>query len=138
MVLVASTGAELPAIPEVRTDPGDAGVMAFRSNEMIVVNDYPSYPSPFQTGIDKEFNSLVHLPVRNNQEVLGVLSIGSKDKHAFKPEITAILEAYALALGGLLRSFAVERELLGSESKYRTLVNHPRTWYSSVGSMISG
>ncbi len=123
LVLVASAGVGKSTLPEVRTDSAEAALIAFRSNEKIVVNDYASYPSVIQSAIDEELNSLLYLPVGNDERILGVLAIGSKESDAFQPEVTSILEAYALALGGLLQSITTEQSLRESESKYRTLVN---------------
>lgn len=111
LVLIASAGEGESAVRDVGVDDDKGMAIAFRSNEMVVVEDYPSYQHAMQAAIDDGIISGVYLPVRHGDKTLGVLTIASREAGAFSSEVIAVLDAYALALGELLNRIALSERL---------------------------
>ncbi|MDB6025379.1 MAG: Sensor protein [Verrucomicrobiales bacterium] len=66
--------------------------------------------------------SLMIVPVRNNDRVIGVLSIQSYSVHAYDREALQTLQALADYCGGALERIRAEELLRASEERYRTIV----------------
>ena len=66
--------------------------------------------------------SLMIVPVRNNEEVIGVLSIQSYTPRAYDREALQTLQALADYCGGALERIRAEESLRASEARYRTIV----------------
>lgn len=93
--LIASVGVDGQAGNDPRIDSKDAAAKAFASGE-IVLADGPASPSTrVKAGKQVGIRSLIYIPVKHDTQVIGVLSIGSEDVDAFRPETSSVLTAYA-------------------------------------------
>ena len=102
--LIASAGVDWPAANDLLIASDDAAAKAFASGELVLAD---GSASPLTNGLSREqsvIRSLIHIPVKDDTQVVGVLSIGSEYADALQPETSSVLTAYAQALGVLLQS----------------------------------
>ncbi len=104
LVLSASAGVEQQDPPEQLTGSDDPAAVAFRSGETVFIGGSSTLPPNIHKGKDTVTGSSMHIPVRHQERVLGVLSIGTENAGAFSPEAASILTAYLQALGAWLGS----------------------------------
>ncbi len=109
--IVASSGRDNSPLPLVRTALDDATVVAFRTGEVVVNNDYASRRLAEPKAIELGVRSLVSFPVISGGQTLGVINITSEETEFFTPQLTSVLNAYVFALGALLESFTTSQRL---------------------------
>jgi PAS domain S-box-containing protein len=102
--LIASVGVDCQAGNIPRIDSKYAAAKALVSGELLLVDGPASPSTSVKAGKQVVIKSLIYIPVRHETQVVGVLSIGSEDADAFRPETSSVLTAYAQALGALLQS----------------------------------
>ena len=75
---------------------------AFTEGELTVISDYAAWPGASKFMLDIGMQSLVFLPVKVNERILGVVSIISKEKNGFGQELVKLLASVVDGLGNLL------------------------------------
>ncbi len=81
----------------------------------------PSDSVPFGD-IGKASASIISIPIRNGEDVVGFLSVHSYTAHAYNSEAVQTLQAMADFCGGALERLRTEETLRKSEERYRSLV----------------
>ncbi|MCH8297301.1 MAG: GAF domain-containing protein [Chloroflexi bacterium] len=116
--LVAASGpavAEYAPIP-VFTKAMTMSMAAFAEGRIIVIDDYASQPAASQILVDLGMQSMVILPVKTGDRTMGVVTVISKDKNHFSPELVELLTAVGEGLGVLLENSMLHEE---SETAHR-------------------
>jgi transcriptional regulator with GAF, ATPase, and Fis domain len=101
MRLAAWSGAGKWDRPE--TVPGNKSLAgkAYQSKQPMVANDYPAHASAEATAVTQGIKSAVSLPIKAGSNLLGVVSVASKEPAHFTPWSVRVLSAIADGLGGL-------------------------------------
>ncbi len=74
---------------------------AFQMKQPVVANDYPAHPSAEASAVTQGIRSAVSLPIKAGANMLGVISVASKEPAHFTPWSVRVLTAIADGLGGL-------------------------------------
>ena len=102
--LVAASGpavAKLAPVP-VFTEAMTMSTQAFAEGKMVVIDDYAARPTASQALIDLGMESMVILPVKAGERTLGLVTVISKDKGHFGPELVDLLAAVGEGMGVFL------------------------------------
>ncbi|HLF05422.1 MAG TPA: response regulator [Dehalococcoidia bacterium] len=85
------------------TVPGNKSLAgkAYRTKEPVVANDYPTHASAESSAVTQGIKSAVALPIKAGNQMLGVVSVASKEPAHFTPWSVRVLAAIADGLGGL-------------------------------------
>ena len=102
---------DFPPIP-VLSEAHTISTAAFTESRVIVTDDYPSIPAASQFLINMGMESLVFLPVRAGERTIGLVTVISKKKSAFDPEVIERLNFVVERLG-----VVVENALFHDESE---------------------
>ena len=85
--------------------------VAFREAQTIFINDYPSNPMATPRGIDRGLKSLMVLPIKSQEVIIGTISVGCGELNHFTPSRAALLTAIGEELGVLLENARLSEEL---------------------------
>ncbi len=108
---------EQPPTPLARRVIEQGGVLALRDAS----EDVPPEGRPFGDAA-RPSASILFVPIRNGQEVIGVLSIQSYTSRAYDPHSLETLQALADHCGGALARIRSREALIASEANHRALV----------------
>jgi signal transduction histidine kinase len=118
--LAAAAGPAVAQFPPMQllTDAQTTSTAAFNEGRIIVTDDYGSLPEASQTHVDMGMKSFVFLPIRVGERSVGLITVISKKKSAFDPEVVALLTFVTDRLG-----LVVENSLLhdASERSHRDM-----------------
>ena len=110
-------------------DPQDAPVMTSRGsfhcgNTLEFIGSLPENSRNRYRGVCMRygFASLVVVPVRYRNEVIGAIHLADKQKNKMPSETVEFLENMAMLIGEAVHRFDIEAELRESEDRYRQLV----------------
>ena len=112
--LAAAAGpavAEFPPIPVI-TEAQTISTAAFTEGRIIVTDDYAAIPAASRFLLDMGMESLVFLPVQVGERTIGLVTVISKKKSAFDPEVIELLTFVVERLG-----VVVENSLLHDQSE---------------------
>ena len=91
---------------------------AFTEGRIIVTDDYATWPAASQFLLDVGMKSLVCLPIKVSDRTLGLVTLISKKRNAFNPELVDLLASVVEGLGNLLEISILHDE---SEVAHREL-----------------
>ena len=103
IVTVGASGPTAPAGPLIPYGQGIQGA-AFERGQTVVANDYASFPGALPGIVESGRRSVVALPVRVSDRLLGVIAVSSRVVNHFTPERIRLLTAIADGLGALLEN----------------------------------
>jgi PAS domain S-box-containing protein len=106
-----------PPPPRIRQIITKGGELILRQPPFVLAPDM----TPFGD-VSRPSASLMVVPIRNNDQVIGVLSIQSYSVCAYDPDALETLQALADYCGGALERIRTEESLRASEERYRTIV----------------
>ena len=112
--LIAAAGpavAESPPIP-VFIETMTTSTQVFSEGSVVVINDYADQPGASKLLVGMGMRSMVALPVKTSDRTLGIVTVISKKKSHFSPELVQLLTAVSEGLGVLL-----ENSLLHEQSE---------------------
>ncbi|MCH7705725.1 MAG: PAS domain S-box protein [Chloroflexi bacterium] len=128
---VAAAGPGLPEAAlqtplEVPWDVGFSGEI-FTRNKTLVLNDYPRdarrlFGSQYE--IVPDVGSVLGVPVRSGEEVVGALSISCTATNHFSPERVQVVSAIARGIGAAFDKAKSEAALLESEERTRKIIEY--------------
>lgn len=102
--VVASSGPGILESDPVALLASDQSVsmLAYELGELVVANDYASHPRAVPAIVAKGVQSVVALPLRADDRVLGMMSLTAAQKHHFTAERVQLLTAVANEMGVLV------------------------------------
>ena len=104
--LIAAAGpavAESPPI-SVFTATMTTSTQVFSEGSVVVIDDYVDQPGAAQQLVGMGMRSMVALPVKTSDRTLGIVTVISKKKSHFSPELVQLLTAVSEGLGVLLEN----------------------------------
>jgi len=102
--LVAAAGSAAsvtPPIP-VLTSTETLAFKALREGIVIVANDYPNEPNASPNIVALDMKSMVLIPIKASDQILGLVNVVSRKTNHFTPELVRLLSAIADGMGALL------------------------------------
>jgi signal transduction histidine kinase len=132
--LVAASG---PAVSEhapvaVFTEAMAMSARAFAEGKMVVIDDYAARPTASQNLIDLGMQSMVILPVKSAEKTMGLVTVISKDKSHFGPELVGLLAAVGEGLGVLLDNTLLHEQTERAYGELQTLDKMKDEFISTV------
>lgn len=94
MHLLARAGGKTGERPGVQAPVHGLTVAAFQQGEVVAANDYPSHPFAEASAVDQGSKSMISLPVTTNGEIMGTVTVVSKETDHFKPELVICLRCW--------------------------------------------
>ncbi len=132
--LVAASGpavAERAPVP-IFTEAMAMSTQAFSEGRMIVIDDYAATPTASQSLVDLGMQSMVILPVKAGDRTLGLVTVISKDKSHFSPELVNLLAVVGDGLGVLLDHSLLHEETERAYGELQTL-DKMKSWFILPG-----
>ena len=132
--LVAASGpavAKLAPVP-VFTEAMTMSTQAFAEGKMVVIDDYAARPTASQALIDLGMESMVILPVKAGERTLGLVTVISKDKGHFGPELVDLLAAVGEGMGVLLDNSLLHEQTERAYGELQTLDKMKDEFISTV------
>jgi len=114
---------ETTSLPSMPLSSSMAG-LAFQEGRAIIANDYPTHPRAFPELVALGVKSLVSVPIRADDQTLGVLTACALVADYFTPERVRLLTAIGSGIGALLENARLQEAIRESEEQYRTLVDN--------------
>ncbi len=119
-------GQKREVAPAYGGKPPSSGIRKVIENGGDLVLRQPPIQMPFNMvpfgDVNRPSASIMIVPIRNNETVVGVLSIHSYSLNAYDREALQTLQALADYCGGALERIRAEESLRASEERYRTIV----------------
>lgn len=95
------------------------------TNDSFPILDLPATDdprlNPRNRCIHDGYSSVALIPIRKNQEIVGLLQLNHRAPGKFSPDLIAILEGIASHIGEALFRKKIEKDLQESEERYRLL-----------------
>ena len=135
MHLIARAGDPMSDRPEVKPANQGLTAAAFQQGKVVVANDYPSHPFAEASAIDQGSKSMVSLPVITNGEILGTVTVVSKEPDHFTPEVVQLLTTLVGGAGMLLENVRLT-DYLRSSAAETILVDQVATTLTSTLDII--
>ncbi len=101
MRLAAWSGAAKWQRPETVPANKSLSGKAFQTKQPVVANDYPAHANAEASAVTQGLKSAVSLPIKAGNNMLGVVSVASREPSHFTPWSVRVLTAIADGLGGL-------------------------------------
>ena len=120
--LVASAGAIDPPPANIPFDTYAVG-KAFESGETIIENDYSSHPDATPDYVFAGFKSALAMPVKFDEQVIGVIVYGSLNSDHFTEPRVTLLATVANVLGPLFQTAISAEELAVSDEIARIITS---------------
>lgn len=114
MHLIARAGGTMEERPDVQPPAQGLSAAAFQQGKTVVANDYPSHPAAEASAIDQGSKSMISLPLSTNGEILGTVTVVSKETDHFKPELVRQLTTLVGGAGMLLENVRLTDHLRSS------------------------
>jgi len=114
--LVAAAGPAVGKFP-----PTPVFTEAFTEGTIMVIDDYSSHATASKRLTDLGMRSMVILPVRASERISGLITVISREKRHFNPELVALLTAVGEGLGVLLDNSLLHEETERSHLSQRRL-----------------
>ena len=95
---------------------------AFEQGGAVVVNDYESYPDAYPDRLAQGIKSAVSLPVKIGDNLLGTVTINSREPNHFTSQRIRLLTAVGDGMGVLLEKVKLIEAVRESEERFRRLV----------------
>lgn len=111
--LVAIAGDGPPQVMSVSllSYTGSVGGLAFREGRLVVANDYLQHPQASQAHVSEGIRSMIAVPIRGGEGVMGVFSAASYEPNHFSPERVRLLAAIADGIGALLDNVRLQEQV---------------------------
>ena len=136
--LVAAAGPavkKFPPIP-VFTEAMTMSTRAFAEGTVMVIDDYSAQPAASSRLADLGMKSMVILPVKARERTSGIITVISREKSHFNPELVALLTAVGEGLGVLLDNSLLQEETELSHLAQRRLSDEHEVM-AEIGRVIS-
>ena len=105
---------------------------AFAEGKMVAIDDYAARPTASLALIDLGMESMVILPVKSGKRALGLVTVISKDKGHFGPELVDLLAAVGEGLGVLLDNSLLHEQTERAYGELKTLDKMKDEFISTV------
>jgi PAS domain S-box-containing protein len=147
LVVAARTAAAAGVMPTARLGPGEGSLswLIVTSGEPLAVEDMATdqrFPAEAQTMVARGYRGFLGVPLRQGQEVVGVLNLYTKAPRRFDPDDTAFLStladqaALAIAKGNLLRRAEEGQEVLRQLSNLTLAMQRSRNVEEALGIFV--
>jgi len=133
--LMAASGPEVAEHPptQVFTNAMTMSTAAFVEGKTAVIDDYANQPTASQALVDLGMQSMVILPIKSGDRTVGLVTVISKDKSYFRPELSALLIVVCEGLGVLLENSILQEDRKRSEQRM-----YEAARLASVGELAAG
>jgi signal transduction histidine kinase len=117
--LVAAAGSAASITPPlpVLTSTETLAYTAMREGTIIVANDYPEELHASPTIVALGMKSMVLVPIKAGDQILGLVNVVSKRTNYFTPELVRLLAAIADGMGALLDNGRLQESQVGLEQQ---------------------
>ena len=134
--LVAVAGPAAAGTPPapVFTPAQTMGRAAFTEGRTIVIDDYAAQPGASRSNVDIGMQSMVILPLKASELTVGLVTVISKEKSYFTPELVDLLAAVGEGLGVLLENAQLDQQLQTGREELSVVDEVARIFASTLDS----
>ncbi|MBT43991.1 MAG: hypothetical protein CL922_00815, partial [Deltaproteobacteria bacterium] len=112
---------------------GNIPALVFERNELVLVNDYPSYPPAVPDRVRLGIRSLLGAPIVSQESVVGVVVVDSYESNHFTQERVSLVLGIINGLGSLLENARLEDERQRTEERMNETAR-----LASIGELAAG